>query len=796
MKLILKNFKCWQDKTIDLGGKGINFLNGPSGAGKSSIFDALNFAITGDGKNLVSYGSNSLRVELVNDEYSIIRTKRPNRLIFKYNNEDKDKEYEDDEAQVHINRHFSKLFSVISYINQNDTESFLKMSPTEKIEFLESLAFQNLDISEKKDRIKEILKERNTKLLSVSSKLQSTKSILDNIKEIKEPYFPVKCTDGDVHSVISKYRKLSITKPQKLESISKQIMGFEKDLLSVKSSEEKTIILNEELDSIMTNILEIKEQLKNNNYDETEYNKIIDTIKHLENSKKYSEKVNKISEDLSLFRKKREELLSSEYSDKSFPEESEDDVLNILKDLDEYYNDIKTLNLHRTKLLQLKNDEEKELSTPIISSIELQERVTMLQSKVELYNLSKVLLCCPDCGVKLSFVHNALKKYTGEVVDNDPKNELKEAVNKLENMRKREENLRILQSKIADLQGKVSEIESKYDDIQTIEEITETRNSYESYLQENRRLKQKYTIEKDTNARLLRSIDNDIQKLESEKNKYNSLITVIYDENEHKRLNTLLLDINSAKKMYYSQNNLLENFETRYIKINDELKQYITIINTKDSILQNITELNVQKLKLEEEISKITLINEKITEYINNKKEYDNWVVIYNQFRELEQEESRAKDEVNSITLLKDKFILAESIYLNTFISTLSEHVQSYVNMFFTDDPMTITIKPFKTVKKDSKPQINLEIGYKGMECDVSTLSGGERDRLNLAFILSFSEIMTSPILLLDECISSLDYVNFNNVLMSLKENYKGDMILLISHQANEGVFDKIININ
>jgi len=138
---------------------------------------------------------------------------------------------------------------------------------------------------------------------------------------------------------------------------------------------------------------------------------------------------------------------------------------------------------------------------------------------------------------------------------------------------------------------------------------------------------------------------------------------------------------------------------------------------------------------------------------------------------------------------------LAESIYLNTFIKSLCEKVQFYVNLFFIDDPMTVEIKPFKTVKKDTKPQINIDINYKGMECDIQTLSGGERDRLNLAFILSFSEIMESPILLLDECISSLDYTNFNNVLMSLKENYKGNMILLISHQANEGVFDKIINL-
>jgi ABC-type transport system involved in cytochrome bd biosynthesis fused ATPase/permease subunit len=109
---------------------------------------------------------------------------------------------------------------------------------------------------------------------------------------------------------------------------------------------------------------------------------------------------------------------------------------------------------------------------------------------------------------------------------------------------------------------------------------------------------------------------------------------------------------------------------------------------------------------------------------------------------------------------------------------------------------MLIEIESFKEVKANkgpSKPQINIKIDYKGFEVDINSLSGGERDRLDLSFTLSLAEIFGSRMLMLDESISSLDYDNSSNVLEGLKENYKGRSILIVSHQANEGFFDDIV---
>ena len=57
MQLSLKDFRCYKDKTFNLGEKGITLISGSSGKGKSTILIAIYFVLYGSGTKLVSYGS-------------------------------------------------------------------------------------------------------------------------------------------------------------------------------------------------------------------------------------------------------------------------------------------------------------------------------------------------------------------------------------------------------------------------------------------------------------------------------------------------------------------------------------------------------------------------------------------------------------------------------------------------------------------------------------------------------------------------------------------------------------------
>ena len=104
----------------------------------------------------------------------------------------------------------------------------------------------------------------------------------------------------------------------------------------------------------------------------------------------------------------------------------------------------------------------------------------------------------------------------------------------------------------------------------------------------------------------------------------------------------------------------------------------------------------------------------------------------------------------------------------------------------------------FKESKKSSiqpKPQINIKIEYKGMECDTNSLSGGEMSRVILAFTLALGEMFNVPLIMLDETTSSLDQSLTSNVFSAIRENCKNKLVLIVAHQVVEGIFDKVIKL-
>jgi ABC-type transport system involved in cytochrome bd biosynthesis fused ATPase/permease subunit len=138
----------------------------------------------------------------------------------------------------------------------------------------------------------------------------------------------------------------------------------------------------------------------------------------------------------------------------------------------------------------------------------------------------------------------------------------------------------------------------------------------------------------------------------------------------------------------------------------------------------------------------------------------------------------------------------AESIALLNIIDTINTHVQLYLDVFFPDDPITVTLQTFKETKKNMKPSINITIEYKGMECDLNMLSGGELSRVILAYTLALGEIFNTPLLMLDESTASLDQTMTSCVFNGIKDHFNGKMVVIIAHQIVEGAFDKVIKLD
>ena len=165
--LHLENFRCWKNKTFTFNKNGIILLSGISGKGKSTILNAIVFAVTGNMKNVTPIGreKDQLKVELSIDNIIISRCKNPTRFTVKKLVDQKYKTYEEDEAQAIIDDLLGTDFKHCSYIDQDNTFSFVYLSPEAKMTFLRNLLLSNEPVNEYRDNIKALLDKTKTEIL-------------------------------------------------------------------------------------------------------------------------------------------------------------------------------------------------------------------------------------------------------------------------------------------------------------------------------------------------------------------------------------------------------------------------------------------------------------------------------------------------------------------------------------------------------------------------------------------------------------------------------------------------------
>jgi len=108
------------------------------------------------------------------------------------------------------------------------------------------------------------------------------------------------------------------------------------------------------------------------------------------------------------------------------------------------------------------------------------------------------------------------------------------------------------------------------------------------------------------------------------------------------------------------------------------------------------------------------------------------------------------------------------------------------------DDELQIELSSFKITKttKQQRRQFDLKIYLRGIETTFEALSGGEQDRVSLCLILGLSSGNPSPLLMLDECLSSLNSEIKHRAVEAIRELNPDRTVICIDHDANPAWFD------
>jgi DNA repair protein SbcC/Rad50 len=790
MKITLENFKCYEKKEFDLGDNNMVLISGVSGRGKSTILDAINFCLFGKGSKLIKVGKKSCKVEIDMATHIITRTKRPN--ILNLANKESAKKYIEEAAQTIINEKFTEFYNVIGYVSQTALNTFILLSPKDKLKFLEKFAFSGVDLDRVKRDSKEIIKQNSEKLLVKKGMMENSLNVLEELESTKKELVVYPFNKGKVPTKLSNQERLEKNENTRLKNSrtkmkrsTKNISALNKKLRDASVNNVNYDALEEKINFMESAVIKYnkkyfelcgkinEKQMKNY---ETELEKIMINIENriVKNNilqlEKEKERVKK--EDIQMLKNiiQNKNNLWSEMD----PKEVDDTISN----LKECYSDLKIID-------NLEKGYKKSNTENIESDISLhQELAKKYSTKYE----------CPECKKKLYMDNEILLPCENETVTLQDKSESERIKRELRLLREKLKSMQFIDERNSEIRKEVSLIKNRYEEDVSYESVKEDLRWVNEYKKEQMQLEEE--------------VNDACEKME--KNVYSDKYYSI---------------VNKLKKLSISETKLdyiPERDETEIRKYISEQKEYIR--NCKQISLQKkeletkihnckqkkIGKSKISEMELEEEINKENTIIEQLEKdielRIKNLKMLENWKNYHTNMcyikkhkikhEQIKKDIKRCEKNLIGSERFYSLILRSESIALQKVIDTINSHAQIYIDLFFSSEPMMCRLRAFKKVKKNKclKPQISLEIDYKGMDgCDINMLSGGELSRVVLAYTLALSEMTNIPILMLDECTASLDGETTDEVFEAIRENFRGKMIIIIAHQVVTGSFDKTI---
>jgi len=833
MKIKLENFRCYEKNEYDLGDNGLVLISGASGTGKSTILNAIYFCLFGEGNKVVSHGKTSCKVEMeinLNKPMKISRTKRPNRLVLDLEGDT----IQDQAAQDIINKLFGDMFDVSGYISQNGANSFILMNPADKLTFLERFAFKDIDLTTIKGRCKAVIKKRHDQHIKSIAEYEMANKVVSELIVPEKLSFPLKHKNRDnkdfwTEEVVEKLLKNEDIKQKNtkvfIKKALKSIKDFETEINNIKIRQNNIRNKKELLDNLNLKLSKLKSQ--EIPFLGDEYLKEMEMkLDYIKSTKRLQTLKTKLKEDTTQLASLKEQEMSNFSKEldsiqlilwQDYKHDEIDDIITTNSEYIIYIEELERLNKEIERL------KKKIKTSPVlkdlkdlndIKSANLQDLETKLSENRNLVELAKIqdkIYECPSCNEKLT-----IPKIGNQLCVVDP----------IGSIGSKSLDLKVLQKECLDLESVISclkdynMISSKIDLLKNdpanqydselstdLDELKKDLEHLKRYRYDHLVLeKRKQNIEKNiSNSKFSSTITSLEENIDRQKNIIRDL-EKITPQDVKESIDCSSDEIRSIiqeQKQYRDKITSIDDQKSGIIKEIKEIEMYLTENKEgsdldHEGIIKSISlkeeEIKVLEKDLETHSSNLQKI-EKYKQYQKDQQIYNSWI---EKKKILEKQEQKDRLKYASSTLLMEKILEAESIAITNIINSINTHAQLYLDCFFPDNPISVKLLSFKESKKaniQSKPQINIAIEYKGMECDIGSLSGGELARVVLAFTLALAEMFNTPLIMLDECTSSLDEELSTTIINGLKDNFSNKLVIVISHQNICGLYDRILSI-
>lgn len=779
MRLKLHNFRCHTDKEFTFPDSGLVLIEGLSGCGKSTIFEAIYYAFYGTLQSTFTYNTSRCSVELEfrlrDSVVTIFRQRGPSRLVVNHG------QLVDDEAQGYIDGLLREgEFLSASYIRQKTMASLLDMPPRRQLEFIESLAFDETHVKEITGRI--------------TGRIQLYRQLLAKTVAELRVYTEMGKSEPE-------RRGRAVKDPAKLASnievLRSRISVAESDLADKNRLYRDTVsklTQRREQERLRARATELESRLAREPEIRAEHKRVSKVLRRKRRYLTYVEDKKKRDKLESTVSQMRADIMKSWVDEivslKSSIEEQRDPapITQEIERLREYKQNSTLL---RDALRDVSEGDPESVIADVRSqcaslpgSIESdRDSMESLKKAIDSEEVRRTVQPCPSCATPLRV--DAGQIVVSAAFDSDRLDALR-AEYKV--VKKR---LRKFEKRLEKYRGVESLIDSLYTGSLYSATDEGRLESLQTELESVRRVRAH-------NAEVRMQLDRVQESLQMER--WPPSVT---------RLERELTGLSLNECEDPSPDEDLDVLMTRVATLTSELERVerdkeelagihlveFGALPDPDELRREIEAGETYLQTTKEKLKKFEAQEMRHNEFESYKREYTEFMEWTEKVTHLRFQEDVYQKKLTAALLIQEKSLEAQALTIQYTVNMINATAKFYLDEMFEDD-ISVTIETFKLTKsKQLRTQINVRILYRGAETTLKALSGGEQDRVSMAFVLAMCEIYNPPVLMLDECISSLDSETTSEIVDSIKRLAGDRPVFIIAHQAVSGMFDSVIHL-
>jgi DNA repair exonuclease SbcCD ATPase subunit len=842
MILTLSKFKCWNELTLEIPLNKVTLIKGRSGKGKSTILNAIDWVIYGEVKKVGPRHAptSKTNVTLKMNNIYISRTKNPNKLILEQTFEnDKKIIYEDLNAQSKINELWGdyELWLATSYMQQMSHNYFLASPNTAKIDLLNKISFHDQDPTEYITKIEQIL-DKN-KIFHQYQLDEYNKKYIDYEYDIKNLLSEDIYNDSiDNLNNLKNNELLLMTRKQEyemqnfiVEHKNKELLEYKhKLLLLVKPVYDKTLIENQSLMDDLNNnktlLYNYLKELKSIDENVILMNTLKEELIKYENItlQDYTFTLDELQETITIEKIYSDNAELFKYLDIDHDEETMNDYINHLNDvlqaqerlekeliLQHLMDKVDCINtklkdLSDVTICNIKNDDKNDIECCEKNLNQLNLNQGELQHQLKHLIETKDAIKCPHCDQDVLYKKGTLIKVS--ISDEDMKTVESQLKINNQNIKELEKKITMMKLKKQENEKNIHLEKIKYEKSMVVKNtLTEELNDINMQI-------------KDLNSQIIKlpKTEHPLLKLE-EKNQIYKILgklknikivslpsissTIIKKYLHEKELHDKKINL---KNQY---DNVMKKIPAQYLNENLNINAFECFLKDYDEYIIKYNHIEKNINHLEEQLNKIVLIDNPVYELnqIKNHMDILNEKIKLHQETKLLREQhlklindkeelTKLTNKVDYLTNLKTKAIQIECEILKNIVNHINFNMYDMSQTMFEDD-IKIEMNLFKKLKAIGKikQDVNFSILYKGAKFDsILELSVGESNRASIALTLALNKLSSSPFIIFDEALKSLDPELKLDIIKTIKYNIS-NTIILAEHGYIDSSVDYIIDV-